>query len=81
MNAVAWWTFAACALFLAGVWLVGMLAAMFVFLLAVSRLWGERRPVVLLGTAGGLCLFVWLVFVRVFGLTLPRGLLGDLLFV
>ncbi|MFC4166106.1 tripartite tricarboxylate transporter TctB family protein [Teichococcus aestuarii] len=80
INRCGWATFAACLAFLVVLALAGMLVAMFAFMVGVGWLWGERRPGVLLASAGGMVLCLWLLLVRVFGLTLPGGLLGDMLF-
>jgi putative tricarboxylic transport membrane protein len=59
--------------------LVGMLAAIFLLVVAMGRLWGERRLLPLCATAAMLCLAVWGVFVRGFGVPLPGGLAMQLL--
>lgn len=79
VNGCGWATFAACLGFLAVMAVAGMLPAMFAFMVGVGWLWGERRPGVLLGTAGGMVLCLWLLFVRVFGLAMPGGMLGEML--
>ena len=61
--------------FMALVPLVGMLPAMFLFLIGLGWLWGERRPWILLLTAGLLIACIWGVFVKGFGVLLPKGLL------
>jgi putative tricarboxylic transport membrane protein len=81
MIPCAWWTLAACGVFVGVLHLSGMLAAMLLFVLVVGWIWGERRPAVLLGSALGLVLCIYLIFVRLFGLSLPRGMLGDALFI
>ncbi len=73
-------TAAAMLAFFVGVWLIGMLASMFVFLVGVGRMWGERRPLPLVLTATAVCLFIWLVFVRLFGIALPHSVLSERLF-
>ncbi|PHK96723.1 hypothetical protein CR162_02130 [Pseudoroseomonas rhizosphaerae] len=80
VNGCGWATFAACLGFLAAMAVVGMLPAMFLFMVGVGWLWGERRVGVLLLSAGGVVLCLWLLFVRVFGLGLPGGMLGEMLF-
>lgn len=72
-----WWTFAACAGFLPVMMVIGMLPAMFLFLVGVGRLWGERRIALLLASSAGLVGAIWLIFVRVFAITLPAGWLGE----
>jgi putative tricarboxylic transport membrane protein len=58
--------------------LVGMLGAGFLLVVGLGRLWGERRLVPLTASAALLCAAIWLVFVRIFGITLPAGLVGAL---
>jgi hypothetical protein len=77
VPATGWWTFAACAGFLPVMMVIGMLPAMFLFVVAVGRLWGERRAALLLASGAGLVAAIWLVFVRVFAITLPAGWLGE----
>nr|WP_246526637.1 tripartite tricarboxylate transporter TctB family protein [Plastoroseomonas hellenica] len=77
VPATGWWTFAACAGFLPVMAVIGMLPAMFLFVVAVGRLWGERRIALLLASGAGLVAAIWLVFVRVFAITLPAGWLGE----
>lgn len=72
-GALAIW--GCCLLFVPAMALVGLLGAGAVFLVAVGWLWGERRIPLLLAVSGGLTLVLWLVFVKVFRLTLPGGLL------
>jgi hypothetical protein len=67
----------ACLLFVPSMALVGMLGAAFLFLTAAGWLWGERRIALLLAVSAGVTLFLWLVFARVFRLTMPAGLLGG----
>lgn len=71
-GALAIW--GCCALFVPAMALFGMLGAGAIFLLATGWIWGERRIPLLLAVAGGLVLALWLVFVKVFRLTLPGGL-------
>jgi putative tricarboxylic transport membrane protein len=65
---------AALFLFMALVPLVGMLPAMFLFLVGLGYLWGERRPWVLLACAIPLTAAIWAVFAKGFGIPLPQGL-------
>jgi putative tricarboxylic transport membrane protein len=55
--------------------LVGMLPAMFLFLIGLGWLWGERRRRVLLSSAILLTAAIWAVFVKGFAVQLPKGLL------
>jgi putative tricarboxylic transport membrane protein len=61
-------------------WLLGFWAASAVTLLALPWLLGYRRPVVVLLVCVGTLLAVQLVFVQVFDMVLPRGLLVERLF-
>jgi hypothetical protein len=70
-----WATFAAVALFLPVVSLIGMLPSILLFLVGVGWIWGERRHGLLLGSSAGFTAALWLVFVRVFGMTMPDNLL------
>jgi hypothetical protein len=63
--------------FMALVPLVGMLAAMFVFMVGLGYLWGDRRLWLLLLNAVLLTAAIWGVFVRGFGVQLPKGLLAG----
>jgi multisubunit Na+/H+ antiporter MnhB subunit len=60
--------------FMAAVPLIGMLPAMFLFLAGLGRLWGERRYVVLLVSAALLTAVIWAVFVKGFGVAMPKTL-------
>lgn len=57
---------------------LGMLAASFVFMIGLGRLWGERRLLPLVTSAGATVFVIWAVFVRGFGILFPAGLLGAL---
>ncbi|MXP62649.1 tripartite tricarboxylate transporter TctB family protein [Roseomonas sp. M0104] len=80
VPATGWATMALAVGFLPLMMVVGMLPAMLVFLVAMGWLWGERRWGVLLGSAIGLVAGIWIVFVRLFALSLPGGWLGERLF-
>jgi putative tricarboxylic transport membrane protein len=71
---MVWYSGAALLLFMALVPVAGMLPAMFLFLIGLGRLWGERRHWVLLSSAILLTAAIWLVFVKGFGVQMPRGL-------
>lgn len=75
----AWAVFAACLLFLPAMALVGIWGAIPLFLIVVGRIWGEVPTRTLVLNALGLTLGLWLVFVKVFKLTLPSGWLGAAL--
>jgi hypothetical protein len=62
-------------LFMALIPLAGMLPAMFLFLIGLGWLWGERRRWVLLSSAILLTAVIWAIFVKGFGVQLPKGLL------
>jgi hypothetical protein len=59
--------------FMATVPVLGMLPAMFLFLVGLGYLWGERRHALLLISAVLLTAVIWAVFVRGFGVQLPKG--------
>ena len=54
----------------------GMLGAMFLFLVALGYLWGERRLWLLGLVSAVLLAAIWGVFVKGFRIPLPQGLLG-----
>ena len=60
--------------FMALVPIAGMLGAMFLFLLGLGWLWGERRLWLLLVVSVLLMAAIWAVFVRGFGVPLPQGM-------
>lgn len=80
MPPMVYSTAAAMIAFFVGVWLVGMLASMFVFMVGVGRMWGEKRLVRLVMAAALLCLAIWLVFVKLFGVALPHSVLSERIF-
>ena len=61
--------------FMALVPLTGLLGAMFLFLVGLGWLWGERRGWVLAVSAVLLTAIIWIVFVKGFGVQLPKGYL------
>lgn len=69
-----YYTGASMLVFMALVPLIGMLPAMFVFLIALGMLWDERRLWVLLGTSTFLTATIWAVFAKGFRVPLPGGL-------
>ena len=73
---MVWYSGAALILFMAIVPVIGMLPAMLVFLLALGYLWGERRHLILLSSAVLLTAAIWGIFVKGFGVQLPKGLLA-----
>ena len=73
IPAMVYYSGAALVLFMAVVPLAGMLGAMFLFLVGLGWLWGERRAWVLAVSAVLLTASIWAVFVKGFGVQLPRG--------
>ena len=59
--------------FMALVPLAGMLPAMFLFQLGLAYLWGERRHLLVFCIAALTTAVLWAVFVRGFGIQLPKG--------
>ena len=59
--------------FMALVPLAGMLPAMFLFQLGLAYLWGERRHLRAFSIAALTTALLWAVFVRGFGIQLPKG--------
>ena len=75
-GALAIW--ACCLLFIPAMAVAGMLGASAIFLFVAGWLWGERRIALLLSVTIGLTLVLWAIFVKLFRLTLPGGILfGD----
>lgn len=70
---MVYYSAAALLVFMALVPLAGMLPSMFLFLLGLGWLWGERRAWVLVPSALLLIAVIWAVFVRGFGVQLPTG--------
>jgi hypothetical protein len=76
IPAMVYYSGAALLVFMVVVPLGGMLPAMFLFLLGLGWLWGERRYWRLGVTAVLFTAAIWAVFVRGFGVQMPKGLLG-----
>ena len=74
MPRIVYLTAGALLAFMALVPLAGMLPAMFLFQLGLAYLWGERRHWLLLLSAAAMTAVIWLIFVRGFGVQLPKGL-------
>ena len=73
IPAMVYYSGAALVLFMALVPLAGMLGAMLLFLVGLGWLWGERRAWVLAASAVLLTAIIWAVFVKGFGVQLPKG--------
>jgi hypothetical protein len=71
--------FALCLGFLPLVEIIGMIPAIPIFLLVAGLLWGGTSWPTLVLSALGMGIAIWLVFVKVFRLTLPKGWLGSML--
>ena len=71
---MVWYSGASLLAFMALVPVIGMLPAMFVFLMGVGWLWGERRRLILVASSVLLTAAIWGVFVKGFGVQLPKGL-------
>jgi hypothetical protein len=69
-----WYSAATLLAFMALVRVAGMLPAMLVLLIGLGYLWGERRHWLLVVSAILLMAAVWGVFVKGFGVQLPKGL-------
>jgi hypothetical protein len=79
ISSRAWLIFAICLGFLPLVEIVGMIPAIPIFLLVAGLLWGGTPWPTLALSALGMGIAIWLVFVKVFRLTLPKGWLGSML--
>ena len=79
ISSRAWLIFALCLGFLPLVEIVGMIPAIPVFLLVVGLLWGGTAWPTLALAALGMGVTIWLVFVKIFRLTLPKGWLVTVL--
>ena len=71
---IVWTSGASLLAFMALLPVLGMLPAMFVFLIGLGWLWGERRHWILLSSSILLAAAIWGVFVKGFGVQLPKGL-------
>ena len=71
---MVWYSGAALLAFMALVRVGGMLPTMFLFLVGLGILWGERRYLLVLITAALMTAAIWGVFVKGFGVQLPKGL-------
>ncbi len=75
----AWLIFALCLGFLPLVEVIGTIPAIPVFLIVVGLLWGGTAWPMLVLSALGMGIAIWLIFVKVFRLTLPKGWLVTML--
>jgi putative tricarboxylic transport membrane protein len=62
--------------FMAAVELIGLWPSSFLLLVGLGRLWGERRLWALAASAGGLCIVLYLLFVKLLGGSFPNGLIA-----
>ncbi|MGH8724944.1 MAG: tripartite tricarboxylate transporter TctB family protein [Burkholderiales bacterium] len=76
IPAMVWYSGAALLVFMALLPVAGMLPAIFAFLIGLGWLWGERRHWLLLTSSILLTAAIWAVFVKGFGVQLPKGLLA-----
>jgi hypothetical protein len=79
VSSRAWLIFALCLGFLPLVEVIGMIPAIPVFLIVVGLLWGGTAWPMLVLSALGMGIAIWLIFVKVFRLTLPKGWLVTML--
>jgi putative tricarboxylic transport membrane protein len=77
---MVYWTALAMLAFMGVLWLAGMAVAMVVGFVGIGALWGERRWALLVGSAAILSASIYLMFVKGFGVPLPRGVIGDWLY-
>ncbi len=79
ISSRAWLIFAICLGFLPLVEIIGMIPAIPIFLLVAGLLWGGTPWPTLALSALGMGIAIWLVFVKIFRLTLPKGWLDSML--
>ncbi len=79
ISSRAWLIFLICLGFLPLVEIIGMIPAIPIFLLVAGLLWGGTPWPTLVLSALGMGIAIWLVFVKIFRLTLPKGWLGSML--
>jgi putative tricarboxylic transport membrane protein len=80
IPAMVYWTALAMVAFMGVLWLAGMAVAMVVGFVGIGALWGERRWALLVGIGLVLSATIYVLFVRGFGVPLPRGVIGDWFF-
>lgn len=59
------------------IWLLGMAFGILAAIVGIGRLWGERRWSLLVGSGIALAVLIHVLFVRVFGIPLPQGILPQ----
>jgi hypothetical protein len=74
---MVWATGGAILAFMAALEVIGLWPTAFLFTVGLGRLWGERRLPMLAASAAGLCLVLYLLFVRLLGGTFPKGLIAS----
>ncbi len=79
ISSRAWLIFALCLGFLPLVEVIGMIPAIPVFLVVVGLLWGGTAWPTLVLSALGMGFAIWVIFVKVFRLSLPKGWLVTML--
>lgn len=77
IPAMVYWTVLAMLAFMAVLWLTGMAFAMVAGFVGIGALWGERRWALLVVSGVILSASIYLLFVKGFGVPLPRGVVGD----
>lgn len=80
IPAMVYWTALAMLAFMGVLWIAGMAVAMVIGFVGVGALWGERRWPLLVCSGAALSAAIYLLFVKGFGVPLPRGLIGDWLY-
>jgi len=78
LPARVWATGAVLFGFIGAVELIGMFPSSFLLLVGLGWMWGERRLVPLTLSAAGLCIAIYLLFVRFVGVSFPRSMLASL---
>jgi putative tricarboxylic transport membrane protein len=73
IPAMVYYTAGSLLAFMVLVPLAGMLGAMFVFLVGLGYLWGERRAWLLLLVSAAIMAAIWGVFIKVFAVQVPPG--------
>ena len=75
---IVWITVAVLAAYVATIELLGMWIASFLVMVALGRMWGERRLALLAASSAGMLAVVWFVFVRLLKGSFPEGLVARL---